>query len=61
MVSDNCSGHLGGMARFGDGSIAHGVYGVLQAAAFEEDVLGDAHDCSGDRLSGFWRWNGVGS
>ena len=50
MVFDNCSGHLGGMARFRDSSIAHGVYRVLQAAAFEEDVLGDAHDGRGNRL-----------
>ena len=48
MIFDNCSGHLGGMARFGHSSIAHGVFRVLQATAFEEDVLGDAHDCRGN-------------
>ena len=34
---------FGGVIRLGQGSIAHGVFGVLQTAAFEVDVLCDAH------------------
>lgn len=61
MGFDNRCSRLCGMIHFRHGLVTHGVLGVFEAAAFEEDILCNAHGSESDQLVAVYERDAVGN